>query len=231
VVSLKKIHAAIAVVLVICLCGSLFFVSFIVDFSSGGTGPGLGGDVISLYNLPFQTTNETTVNISMGYTPATGTVLYCTYTITNSNHKVVDSSVMLHAPFSSEYVIDKTLTNLANDTYTFVITTHYANGSTRTPENQTFTVDTSFKYPILTVISPRNQTYNSNQIDITYHINSVILYSYYSLDNANWLWFHCNITLSDLSTSSHKLQIFVVTEANLQIAQANEEQTIYFNVY
>ncbi|MGZ4851238.1 MAG: hypothetical protein ACXV2C_07660 [Candidatus Bathyarchaeia archaeon] len=193
--------------------------------------PYANADDISYQSDPFQTYNKTTVDISMGYTPPEGTVvLYCTYTITNSNHKVVDSSVMLHSPFSSEYTIDKKLTNLANDNYTFIITAHCANGSIRTPENQTFTVDTSFQYPILTVISPKSQTYDSNKVDIIYHINSRILYSYYSLDGANYVWFHGNMTLDGLSNGSHTLEIFVVTEANEHIDQANEEQTISFSV-
>ena len=222
-------------ILAVCLCISLFFLGFIIDFSSGGTGPAYGGDSISLYNLPFQTTNKTTVNIYIGYTPAKGVVLYCTYAITDSNNKVIDSSLMLHSTFASEYIINKTLTNLANGKYTFTITAHYADGTIHTPENQTFTVDTSFVYPMLNVISPKNQTYNTNQVDITYHINSKILYSYYCLDNSgsesvDWVWFDGNMTLNGLSNGAHELRIFVVTEANLQIANASEGQIIYFNV-
>ncbi|MGA2680900.1 MAG: hypothetical protein ABSF44_03770 [Candidatus Bathyarchaeia archaeon] len=226
----KKI-VLIAGALVAFLCVSLFYVSFIVDFSSGSPSPrSLGGTLLSGYSVPLGTTNETTVNISMGYYPARGVVLYCTYTVTNSNHKVIDGSVMLHSPFSSEYFINKTLTNLADGNCTFTITAHYANGRIDTPENETFTVDTSFIYPVLTVISPRNQTYNSNQVDITYHINSKVLYSYYSLDNANWVWFNGNMTLNGLSTGLHELQISVVTEANAQTGYGDEAQTIYFSV-
>ena len=83
----------IAVILVICLFVSVALLGFIIDFSSGGTGPGRGGDQIDLYSEPFQTTNATTVHISMGYTPARGVVLYCTYAITDSSHKVIASSV------------------------------------------------------------------------------------------------------------------------------------------
>ena len=227
---LSKPYAIIAVVLVICLCCFVVLFGFIVDFSNGGTGPARGGDVISLHNLPFQTTNKTTVELSIGFTPAKGVILYCTYTITDSNHKVVDGSLMLHLPFSSEYIIDKTLTNLANGNYTFIITIHYANGSIHTPENQTFTVDTTFKYPILTVISPQNQTYNTNQVVVIYNTNSKVLMSYYKLDNQDWTFFKGNITLSNLSIGSHTLVLSVVTEANRHIANANEEQTIYFIV-
>jgi hypothetical protein len=91
-------------------------------------------------------------------------------------------------------------------------------------------VDTSFKYPILTVISPQNQTYNTNQVEVIYNINSKVLKSYYKLDNQDWTFIKGNITLSNLSIGSHTLALSVVTEANRHIAVANEKQTIYFIV-
>lgn len=229
-ISLKKLEKVLAVILAICLFVSVAFLGFIIDFSSGGTGPGRGGDQFDLYSEPFQTTNATTVHISMGYTPARGVVLYCTYTITDNSHRVIASSVMPHFPFSSEYIIDETLTNLANGNYTFMITPHYANGVVRTPENETFAVDTSFKYPMLAVISPLNQTYHTNQIDLTYYTNSKVIYSYYNLNGGSWLWFHGNTTLDELSNGSYILGVFVVTEANLHINEANEGQTVNFTV-
>ena len=167
--------------------------------------------------------NESTVDISLGYTPPKGTiVLYCTYTITDSVHKTVDSSIMLHFPFSSEYIISKTLTNLANDNYTFIINAYCANGAIRTPVNSTFTVDTTFIEPKLTLWSPQNQTtYNTNEVDIIYHVNSKVIWSYYALDsisyshNEKWIPFNGNITLSGLSEGSHKLAISIKTEASL----------------
>jgi hypothetical protein len=54
--------------------------------------------------------------------------------------------------------------------------------------------------------------------------------SYYQLDSQDWTNFNGNTTLSELSIGSHKLAISVVTEANQNIDQANEAQTIYFNV-
>jgi hypothetical protein len=227
---LKKQETTVIALLLICLIVSVAFLGFIVDFSSGGTGPGRGGDEFDQYNAPFQTTKATTVHISMGYTPAKGVVLYCTYTITDTSHKVIASSLLLHFPFSSEYIIDETLTNLANDDYTAIMTAHYADGSTRTSGNQTFTVDTAFKYPVLNVISPQNQTYHTNQINMTYYTNSKIIYSYYSLNGGDWLWFHGNTTLNGLPNGSYTLGIFVVTDANLHINEANEGQTANFTV-
>jgi hypothetical protein len=138
--------------------------------------------------------------------------------------------LLLHFPFSSEYIVDETLTNLANGDYPAIITAHYADGSIRTSGNETFTVDTSFKYPVLNVISPQNQTYHTNQINMTYYTNSKIIYSYYSLNGGDWLWFHGNTTLSGLPNGSYTLGIFVVTDTNLHINEANLGQTANFTV-
>ena len=51
-----------------------------------------------------------------------------------------------------------------------------------TPLNSTFTVDTTFIEPKLTMISPQNQTYNTNKVDIIYHVNSKVIWSYYAID-------------------------------------------------
>jgi hypothetical protein len=229
-VNLNKPYAILAVGLIIFFCCLVTLSSFVIDFSGGGAGPGRGGDVLSVKGYSFFfTTNNPNVDISLGFTPARGVVLYCTYSITDSSQNVVDGSTMLHMPFSSDYVIKKTLTNLANDNYTFTITTHYANGTVRTPINETFTVDTTFEYPILTVISPQNQTYN-DPVAISYNINSKVLMSYYKLDSQEWTFFDGNTTLIGLYPGAHALAISVVTEANRHIAQANEVKTIYFTV-
>ena len=230
----KKLIAIIAlIILAICL------VSSIVDFSAGG---GLydEGDTIShrinhIRYAPY-IYSEPTVDISLGYTPPKGTlVLYCTYTITDSTHKTVDSSIMMHSPFSSEYIISKILTNLPNDNYTFIINAYCANGAIRTPVNSTFTVDTTFIEPKLTMISPQNQTtYNTNKVDIIYHVNSEVNWSYYAIDSSsysqtdNWISFNGNITLSVLSEGSHKLAISAKTETNKHSDQPFETQIIYF---
>lgn len=152
-ISLKKLNALIAVVLAVCLFVAIFL-GFIVNFSSGGSmhdgeafrdGPRFAPYVY----------NESTVDISMGYTPSPNIiVLYCTYTVLDSHLNIVDSSIMLHFPFSSDYILSKKLTNLANDNYTLIINAFYANGTIRTPVNSTITIDTTVIRPLLTVISP-----------------------------------------------------------------------------
>ena len=230
----KKTYAIIAlIILAICL------VSSIADFSLISGGLYEEGNTISDYtnNIGFAPYiyNEPRVDISLGYTPPKSTiVLYCTYTITDSNHETVDSSIMLHFPFFSEYIISKTLTNLANDNYTFIINAYYANGIIHTPLNETFTVDTTFIEPKLIIISPQNLTYNTNKVDIIYHVNSKVIWSYYAIDSisfsptGNWIPFKGNITLDGLSEGSHEVAISVKTEANEHSDQPIETHIIYF---
>jgi hypothetical protein len=226
----RKPIAIIAVVLVICLCFIVALFGFIVDFSSDGGMHG-GGVISNCPSFAPHIYNKSTVDISMGYTPPAKTaVLYCTYAIMDSAQKIIDSSLMLHSPFSSDYVISKVLTNLANGNYTYTIYVHYTNGTIYIPLNDTFTVDTNFIEPKLTIISPQNQTYSSNQVDISYNVNSKVLWSYYKLDSLDWMPFSGNITLSGLSSGFHSLGIAVKTEANEHSNYSGEYQAVYFDV-
>jgi len=246
----KKIYALIAVtILAYCLVSSIVLylvsstvfclVSSIVNLSRSDWGPAHGGERVTFYNLRFAPYiyNKPTVNISMDYTPpAYILVLYCNYTVTDSNHQTVDSSIMLDSPFSSKYIINKTLTNLPNDNYTMIINAYYANGTVHTPLNSTFTVDTTFQEPRLIIISPQNQTYNTNGIEIIYSVNSKLIWSYYALDYGDfavgddWKYLSGNMTLNGLSQGQHRLVISVKTEANEHSFYANTAQTIYFNI-
>ena len=230
----KKIYVVTAVIAVIFLIFCLGL--SVIDFHSSG---GLyGEDVISgrsgTYIFAPYIFNKPTVTISMGYTPAAGTiVLYCTYTITDSSHKTIDSSIMLHSPFSSEYMLSKTLTNMPNGNYTLTINARLSNGNIRTPLNSTITVDTSFIEPELILISPQNQTYNSKSVDLIYHINSKVNWAYYNLDEHDayqWHPFNGNITLNGLSDGMHKLSIAVKTEANDHSSSSDEVKTAYFRI-
>ena len=51
-------------------------------------------------------------------------------------------------PFrSSQYIINKTLTNLECGNYTFTLTVYYPNGTTRVPINGVIAVDTGAEDP------------------------------------------------------------------------------------
>ena len=69
VVKFRKPIAIIAVVLVICLCCIVALFGFIVDFSSDGGMHG-GGVIFNCPSFAPHIYNKSTVDISMGYTPA-----------------------------------------------------------------------------------------------------------------------------------------------------------------
>jgi hypothetical protein len=88
--------------------------------------------------------------------------------------------------------------------------------------------------PAITIISPENQATYGNRVQLTYNINSNIIWSYYALDSndehtsKDWKSFHGNITLGGLSEGAHKLMISVKPEG--QYSYPLSEETITFNV-
>jgi hypothetical protein len=89
--------------------------------------------------------------------------------------------------------------------------------------------------PILTVISPRNQTtYHNNQVPIVYNLNLKVVWSYYALDTvgrpevSDWKVFTGNFTLSGLATGSHRIIISVKAETDF--VPSFTEKTIDFKV-
>jgi hypothetical protein len=228
-IPLNKHESIVAIVLGITLCILVALFGFVVNFSSGG---GIhGGEV---YNggprgAPY-IYNQSIVELSMGYIPPPKTVTaYCTYTLTDSRGHVVDSSLVLHFPFSDEYIITKTL-SLANDNYTFVISAHYLNGTIYTPTNCTIKVDTNVLQPEMTLLSPQHQNYAADQVAIVYWVYSPVEWSYYKLDSQEWVRFYGNTTLAGLADGPHQLQVSVKTEANEYSYNANMERTVNFYV-
>jgi hypothetical protein len=105
-----------------------------------------------------------------------------------------------------------------------------------TPINPTTIIP---KRSTLIVISPTNTNYSTNSIDLTYNINSRVLWSYYSIDTSEyvdiqhllhdngWISFKGNITLN-LSEGLHRLKIAVQTEESRFSSVPISYQTIDF---
>ena len=162
---LKKIYPAIALLLGICIFVPLFTYFYNPNRTSNNTDYSTAnfiaerfGDVIT--NCPLfypYIYNQSTVNISLGFTPAYFyQVEKCGYSITDSNQRLIDSSMAEKSslfdassdPFrSSQYVINKTLANLECGNYTFTLTVYYPNGTTRVPINGVIAVDTGAEDP------------------------------------------------------------------------------------
>lgn len=97
------------------------------------------------------------------------------------------------------------------------------------------------KPSILTVISPTNTIYSTNSIELTYNINSKVLWSYYGIDASEYvdiqhllhdnglIPFNGNITLN-LSEGPHRLKIAVQTEESRGSSVPIAYQTIDFTI-
>ena len=98
------------------------------------------------------------------------------------------------------------------------------------------------KPSILKVISPTNNaTYKTNTIELTYTVNSKVLWSYYALDASEYvdiqhllhdnglISFNGNITLN-LSEGPHRLKIAVQTEESRPSSVPIAYQTIDFTI-
>jgi hypothetical protein len=228
-IPLNKHESIAAITLGITLCILVALFGFIINFSGSGGMHG-GGAIGNGPRFAPYIYNQSIVDLSLGFIPPAHTVtLYCTYTLTDSQNRVVDSSLMFHAPFSDEYIIAKTL-SLQNGDYTFVINAHYLNGTIYTPTNATIKVDTNVLEPEMTLLSPQAQNYTASQVDIVYCVNSHVEWSYYKLDSQEWVRFYGNTTLVELANGPHQLQVSVKTEANEYSYYSNMAQTVNFDV-
>lgn len=118
------------------------------------------------------------------------------------------------------YSLSATLENLADGNYTLRIFADYVNGTSGSIWETNFTVDTTFKTPVVTVISPLNQTYHTGSVDIAYSTDAKVIMAYYSLDSpdsrpSNYTTFNGSqsVTLSDLTDGNYKVSFWVRTEA------------------
>jgi hypothetical protein len=189
----------------------------------------------SLYKIP-------TVDISIGYAVPCSWVqpISFSYQLNATTHSTTYSDTLAHSEWSDftyhVYHIFGTLNDLSNGFYTMTINADYANGTTNRIDGKEFTVDTNFIEPTLAVISPINSTYHTNAIDLTYNIDSTVIWSYYTLDSTsyspsdNWVPFKGNITIANISEGSHTLIVAVQTNASRLMTQPISQQTIAFKI-
>ena len=121
-------------------------------------------------------------------------------------------------------VANSTLTNLSEGNHTLNAYAFYTNGEVMSTQ-EIFKIDSSYSLPIITVLSPLNQTYSSNEIPLTYTVNGEIMWAGYALDRLGLNHSNVNVTLTQLSEGSHKILISLTTTD-----YAYASQTIYFNV-
>lgn len=94
-----------------------------------------------------------------------------------------------------------------------------------------FTIDTTFQYPQVTVISPLNKTYRANEVPLIYTIDAKVMSAYYFLDNShNMTVLSGNTTLTNLSEGTHKLSLSILNKDNKYALERYSQQTTYFTV-
>lgn len=122
------------------------------------------------------------------------------------------------------YLTELTLVNLANGNHTLRAYSLDAEGRAMSTA-VTFTVDTTFRYPTISIISPLNQSYSTNEIPLTYTIDATVQWSYYTLDYFDDKTFSGNITLTGLPDGPQKIKVSALTEWDYYV-----HQTTYFNI-
>ena len=85
-----------------------------------------------------------------------------------------------------------------------------------------FMVDTHFKSPLL-VVSPKNRTYTTSEVDVTFVCGEEIRFADYQLNGRGDPLYE-NFTLSGLSIGEHKLKVVVWTVRGVF------SQTLYFSI-
>jgi hypothetical protein len=78
---------------------------------------------------------------------------------------------------------------------------------------RTFTVDSSYKSPELTLISPKKITYTTSEVELIFSTTKELksakyLLDYHLDDNARYISINGNITLTNLANGTHKIILF-----------------------
>lgn len=202
-----------------------------------------GNNSVATSYSPFTSLYRTpTAEISIGYAVPCSweQPVSFSYQLNATTYGTIYNDALAHSEWSDPtyhvYHIFGTLDDLPNGYYTLAIYAVYSNGTTYRIDGNAFTVDTNFIEPTLKVISPINTTYNTNTIDLTYTIDSTVIWSYYALDSTsyalsdNWVPFSGNITITSLSEGPHTLIVAVQTNASRLMTQPISQQTVVFKV-
>ena len=160
-------------------------------------------------------------------------VAYFSYSLDKSANITLISKVTEFSELN-EHSVFMTIGNLANGNHTVTVYVHFTDETVRSIADITFTVDTDFVPPEPFIISPLNQTYNTDEVPLIYTIDSKVFRSYYSLDTANYgfgiVEFTGNTTLTNLSEGSHTFRLSLETEPHSLQKCEYFFLTVYFTV-
>jgi hypothetical protein len=128
----------------------------------------------------------------------------------------------------SQFYTEVVLENLAEGNHTLKAYSEDASGKQMSASVE-FVIDTSYTSP-LSVLSPQNVTYTTTEVPWTFVCreeranDGKFSYAAYILDGIGSNYFYDNVTLADLSLSSHTITVSVWTERGFF------SETVYFNI-
>jgi hypothetical protein len=134
-----------------------------------------------------------------------------------------DNYTLIISKSSDRYSASDSLVNLSEGNHTLKVYANNVYGMAISTE-ETFTVNTTFRYATVTIISPLNQTYTKNEIPLIYTVNGKILLAKYSMDYPPMNDVNGNLTLTQLSDGPHKILLSVEAE------NGYTSNTTYFNI-
>jgi hypothetical protein len=175
--------------------------------------------------------HNTTVPLSvevriLDNSPSIQSVYYTLDGNTKITLKIVEKRQEDFAPNKIGFALiaNTTLENLSNGNHTLRVYSLDVNGGEMSSE-QTFTVDTTFRHPTVTIISPLNQTYTQAVIPLVYSVdNGTVDFAFYRLDQYENNFLYGNSTLSGLTEGSHSIYIWVDTD------KGSASEVCFFNV-
>ena len=116
-----------------------------------------------------------------------------------------------------------TLPQLPDGSHSIVVCASDLTGNNGSSEVTYFTVDTS--PPSTSLLSPKNQTYDTTELLLNFTLNETASWVGYSLDGKENVTITANTTLTDLSYGSHTITIYAT-----DLAGNTANSTIHFNV-
>jgi len=193
------------------------------------------GDALLIYS-PTSTRVYTNTSVPLSIaasvanpTPEVVSIAYCLDE--GSNVTLTDLNETLRKPGhidGSQFYTEVVLENLAEGNHTLKAYSEDASGKQMSASVE-FVIDTSYTSP-LSVLSPQNVTYTTTEVPLTFVCreeranDGKFSYAAYILDGIGSNYFYDNVTLADLSLSSHTITVSVWTERGFF------SETVYFNI-
>ncbi len=175
------------------------------------------GDVL-YFSSPLSsvvyTNTSIPLNIVASVANPTPEVVNITYSLDeDSNVTLTDLKKMLRAPGhidGSQFSVEVALENLFEGNHTIRAYSQDASGKQMSASVE-FIIDTNFKSP-LEILSPRNKTYTTTELPLTFVCTIESSMDDYLLDGIGLGPISGNLTLKDLAIGEHELVVTVWTE-------------------